>query len=90
MYTVNDLINARGGGVYLILGVQNSGISTLSIDTSRPSKDPYNSFKSQHRYQNTSYSGVTVLPSLLYAYFEIVIKQDEIHKAVFMLTMQET
>ena len=85
--TVNDLINARG--VYLISGVQNSRISTPSIDTTRPSKDPYYSFKSQHRYQNTSYSGVTVLPSLLYAYFEIDIKQDEIHKALFMLTKQE-
>ena len=88
LYTVNDLINARGGGVYLILGVQNSGISTLSIDTSRPSKDPYNSFKSQHRYQSTC-SGVTVLPSLVYPYSEIDIKQDEIHKALFMLTKQE-
>ena len=26
----------------------NSGISTASIDTSRPSRDPYRSFKSQH------------------------------------------
>ena len=27
--------------------------------------------------------------TLLYAYFEIDIKQDEIHKALFMLTKQE-
>ena len=74
LYTVNDLINARGGGVYLILGVQNSGISTLSIDTSRPSKDPYNSFKSQHRYQSTC-SGVTVLPSLVYPYIELTLSK---------------
>ena len=65
---------------------KNIGISTLSIGTSR---DPYCSLKSQHRYQN-SRSGVTVLLSLVYPYFEIDIKQDEIHKALFMLTKQET
>ena len=31
---------------------KNSVISTPSIDTSRPSRDPYRSFKSQHRCQN--------------------------------------
>ena len=30
----------------------NSGISTPSVDTSRRSRDPYRSFKSQHRCQN--------------------------------------
>ena len=31
---------------------KNRGISTPSIDTSRSSRDPYRSFKSQHRCQN--------------------------------------
>ena len=32
--------------------LKNSGISTPSIDTYRTSRDPYQSFKSQHRRQN--------------------------------------
>ena len=31
---------------------KNSGISTPSVNISRPSRDPYHSFKSQHQCQN--------------------------------------
>ena len=31
---------------------KNSGISTPSVDMSRPSRDPYRFFKSQHQCQN--------------------------------------
>ena len=55
---------------------------------SRPSNDPYRSFKSQHRCQNLRSCRVIVLPSLVYPYFELDNKQDEIRKA--LLIKQET
>ena len=59
----------------------NSRISTPLIDTSRPSRDPCRSFKSQPRGQNSHPRFNIVLPSLVYPYFELDIhEQDEIHK----------
>ena len=43
---------------------------TPSIDTCRPSCDPYRSFKSQHRSPAGSSVRVIVRPSLVYHYFE--------------------
>ena len=61
-------------------GFKNSGISSPPIDTSSPSRDPYRSFKSQHRCQNPR----IVLPSLVYPYFELDIEQNEIRKALLI------
>ena len=64
-------------------------MSTSSIDTSRPSRDPYRSFKSQHRcHLDVTSLRVIVLPSLVYPYFELDIEKDEIPKA--LLIKQET
>ena len=70
---------------------KNSIILTPSFNKSRPSRDPYRSFKSQNRCQNprsSSYVKVFVLPSLVYPYFELDIEQEEILKS--LLIKQET
>ena len=91
--TVNGLINARG--VYshysnnlnktnmlsakISREFKNSGTSTPSIDTFRPSRDPYRSFRSQLNIDvKTSRLRVIVWQSLFYPYFEISIEQDKI------------
>ena len=58
-----------------------SRMSTPSIDTSRSSTDPYLSFKYQHQCQNPC-SGLLCCHRLVYAYFELDIEQNEIHKAL--------
>ena len=64
-----------GGGAFNILfskllqerELKNNGISTPSIDTSRLSRDPYCSFKSQHPRQNPTqgYCIAIISPSLI-------------------------
>ena len=53
---------------------KNSGILNPSIDTSRPSRDPYRSSMSESSLR------VILLPSLVYPYFELDIEQDGISK----------
>ena len=55
---------------------------TPLIDMSRPSRDPYRSFKSQHRYQNPC-SGL-FLSLLVYPHLELDIERDEICKALLI------
>ena len=57
---------------------KNSGILNPSIDTSRPSSDPYRSSMSEFSLR------VIVLPSLVYPYFELDVEQDETCKALLI------
>ena len=50
---------------------------TTSVDTSRPSRDPYRSFKSQYQSPVGSSGRVIVLSSLGYHYFELDIFPNE-------------
>ena len=59
------------------IGWKQWNIVTPSIDTCRPSSDPYRSFKSQHRSPAGSSVRVIVLSSLVYHYFELDIFPDE-------------
>ena len=63
---------------------KNGGISTRSIDTSMPFRDPYR-FQILTSMPESSLR-VIVLPSLVYFYFELAIKQakDEIRKALLI------
>ena len=69
----------------------NSLIFTPSFNTSRPSRDPYRSFKSQHRCQkprSSSHFKVIALPTLVYPYFALDIEQDDVRKS--LLIKQDT
>ena len=66
---------------------ENSGISTPSIYTSRPSRDPNLSFNSQHRCQNPR-SGLSLRYRVAIVSLSLPLnEQDEIRKA--FLTKQE-
>ena len=57
---------------------KNSRISSLSTDTSRPSRSPYRSFKSQQFDVRIHAQGyVIVLPLLVYPYFKLDSDQDQ-------------
>ena len=62
-----------------------SGISTPSIDTSR---DPSLSFNPNIDVRILAIVLLSLVPALVYPYFELNIEQDEIHKA--SLIKQET
>ena len=62
-----------------------SGISTPSIDTSR---DPYLSLNPNTDVRILTIVLLSLVPALVYPYFELNIEQDEIHKA--SLIKQET
>ena len=64
---------------------KNSGISTRSIDTPTPFRDPYR-FQIPKSIQSESSLRVIALPSLVYPYFELDIKQakDEMRKALLI------
>ena len=64
---------------------QSSGISTPSIDTSR---DPYLSFNPNIDLRILPIVLPSLVPALVYPYFELNVEQDEIHKA--SLIKQET
>ena len=57
---------------------QSSGISTPSIETSR---DPYLSFNPNIDVRILAIVLPSLVPALVYPYFELNIEQDEIHKA---------
>ena len=56
-----------------------SGISTPSIDTSR---DPYLSFNPNIDVRILAIVLPSLVPALVYPYYELNIEQDEIHKAL--------
>ena len=64
---------------------QSSGISSPSIDTSR---DPYLSFNPNIDLRILAIVLLSLVPALVYPYFELNIEQDEILKA--SLIKQET
>lgn len=59
------------------IGWKHWNIVTSSIDTSRPSRNPYRSFKSKHRSPAGSSVRVIMLSSLVYHYFELDIFPNE-------------
>ena len=64
---------------------KNSGISSRSFDTSTPFRDLYR-FQIPTSIRSESSLKVIVLPSLVYPYFELDIKQakDEMRKALLI------
>ena len=62
-----------------IKSVSRSGISTPSIDTSR---DPYLSFNPNTDVRILAIVLPSLVPALVYPYYELNIEQDEIHKAL--------
>ena len=94
--SVKDLIDARA--VYLILGIQEARgrlmdtwrfcnklnkISSPSIDTSRPSRDPHRSFRSQLRRQNP-HSGSLYCNSLPILSLNFTTEQDAMRKPLLI------
>ena len=64
------------------------GISTPSVDTSRPSRDRHSFFQISTSMSESSLMRVVVLASLFYSYLELHIVRDKIHKP--LLIKQET
>ena len=92
--SVNDLIDARV--VYLILGVQEGTFNgyeafcnnlnklfSPSVDTSRPSRDPHRSFRSQLRCQNP-HSGSLCCNSSPILSLNLTTEQDAMRKPLLI------